>query len=110
MRFTRCLRPIVILCALMCVLAGVLQAAVAWASGPFQVLSTTATRFENLQYVEMVVQNGSHPLNRFKVHRVVQRHVPAHALQQSIILMPSLADTFAEYMVGIAPGGKGGSL
>src|SRR5712691_7321922 len=53
MSFKRCLRPIVILCALMCVLAGVLQAAVAWASGPFQVLSTTATHFENLQYVEI---------------------------------------------------------
>jgi len=90
---------------LMLVLAGVFQAAVAWASGPFQVISTTETHFSNFTYVEMVVQNGANPMNQFKAHRVVKRNVPDSALKQPIILMPSLANNFAEYMVGTAPGG-----
>lgn len=79
--------------------------AAAWASGPFQVISTTQTQFGNLDYLEMVVQNGPNPLNRFKVHRLVKRDVPDHALKQPILLMPSLANTFASYLVGTAPGG-----
>jgi pimeloyl-ACP methyl ester carboxylesterase len=90
---------------LLVVLAAVLQAAVAWASGPFQLISTTETRLGDFKYVEMVVQNGANPLNRFKVHRVVKHHVPDHALKQPIILMPSLANNFTEYTVGTTPGG-----
>lgn len=90
---------------LLVMFAGVLQGTAAWASGPFQVISTTTTDVGDFSHVEMVVQNGVNPLNRFKAHRVVKRHVPDHALKSSIILMPSLASNFAEYTVGTAPGG-----
>src|SRR5262245_19733252 len=90
---------------LMLVLAAVLQAAVAWASGPFQVISTTETRLGDFTYVKMVVQNGADPRNRFEANRVRKHSVPDHALKQPIILMPSLATNFTAYMVGTAPGG-----
>jgi pimeloyl-ACP methyl ester carboxylesterase len=90
---------------LLLVIAAVLQATAAWASGPFQIVSTSETRLGDFKYVEMVVQNGANPLNRFKVHRVVKRTVPDHALKQPLILMPSLANNFTAYTVGTAPGG-----
>jgi pimeloyl-ACP methyl ester carboxylesterase len=105
MNLDRLLRTIAILVALLLVSGGVLHAPVAWASGPFLVISTTETEFGNLDYLEMVVQNGANPLDRFKVHRLKKGNVPAHALKQPIILMPSLANTFESYIVGTAPGG-----
>ena len=92
-----------ILVALVLVASAVLPATMARASEPFQTISTSETQFGNLTYTEMVVQNGPEPLNRFKVHRLVKSDLPAHALKQPIILMPSLANTFAEYIVGTAP-------
>lgn len=83
----------------------VLQATVAWANGPFQVISTTTTHADGFTSLEMVVQNGAEPLNRFKVHRLTKQHLPDHALKQPIVLMPSLANNFTEYTVGTAPGG-----
>lgn len=98
-------RLILTLGVLSLVASSVLSATIAWASGPFLVISSTEAQFDNLTYTEMVVQNGPNPMNSFKVHRLVKSELPAHALKQPIILMPSLANTFAEYIVGTAPGG-----
>jgi pimeloyl-ACP methyl ester carboxylesterase len=55
------------------------------------------TIIEPLQKIDVVVQVGRNPINRFTMHYVSRRHSFSRG---SIILIPSLLNNFGEYMIG----------
>jgi pimeloyl-ACP methyl ester carboxylesterase len=81
---------------LLAVLASALTIQVALASGPYQITGTARSREGNLIRTEYTVRAGSHPLDRFKMVRVV-KDVPAQALRGSILLLPPLGPPFSFY-------------
>lgn len=77
----------------------------AWAA-PYQIISVAEQVIGKFKYTETVVQNGSDPRNRFKMHRVVKNHVPEQALKNPIILLPALGNNFSSYTVGLSADGS----
>lgn len=76
-------------------IAFAMEAATA-ASGPYQVVGTTESRERNLVRTEYTVKAGNHPLDRFKMVRLV-KDVPASSLRGSIFFLPPLGTTFSFY-------------
>ncbi len=84
------IRPFVLLVLL------ALAAQAAFGSGPYQITGTAASRDGDLVRTEYTVRAGSHPLDRFKMVRVV-KNGPAQALRGSILLLPPLGPPFSFY-------------
>ena len=82
--------------ALLAALGATLTAGAASASGPYQVVGSAESRDGNLVRTELTVKAGAHPLDRFKMVRVV-RDVPVSHLRGSILFLPPLGLTFTFY-------------
>jgi pimeloyl-ACP methyl ester carboxylesterase len=74
-------------------LAAVLVAVPAAASGPYAVTATATSRTGPLTRTELTIQAGVHPLDRFKMVRVAR----AHTGRGAILFLPPLGTTFAFY-------------
>lgn len=86
------LRRIVLLTAL----AALPAAGAAVAAGPYSIVGSAESREGNLVRTEYLVKVGAHPLDRFKMVRVV-KDVPAAQLRGSILLLPPLGPGYAFY-------------
>ena len=86
------------------VAACLLFAAPAFA-GTFHVVSSTTSTAHGLDHSVTVVQNGSDPLYRFHVDRVVEHGANGCDLRGAIILTPALGNNATLYTVGDDPGG-----
>jgi pimeloyl-ACP methyl ester carboxylesterase len=80
----------------------------AFAAGPYQVIGTGETHEGALVRTESLVQAGSHPLDRFKMTRLV-KNVPASQLQGSILFLPPLGSTFNGFYEQRDPNGAPGT-
>ncbi len=78
------------------VLAAVLTAGTAFATGPYRITGTAQSRDGSLVRSEFVVKAGPTPLDRFKMIRL-SKHVPSSRLRGSILFLPPLGTTFAFY-------------
>ncbi len=97
-------RPVLVTTA-----ALLLGAAHAAASGPYQVIGTAATTSGPLIRTELLIQAGPHPLDRFKMVRLVKDMPPA-TLAGSILLLPPLGPGFTFYEQRDASGAAGSSV
>jgi pimeloyl-ACP methyl ester carboxylesterase len=88
---------------------GLAIAAQASASGPYQIVGTTESRTGNLVRTEYNIKVGSHPLDRFRMVRVVRNGKPS-ALRGSILLLPPLGPTYPFYEQRDENGGVGTSI
>jgi pimeloyl-ACP methyl ester carboxylesterase len=88
---------------------GLAIAAQASASGPYQIVGTTESRTGNLVRTEYNIKVGSHPLDRFRMVRVVRNGNPS-ALRGSILLLPPLGPTYPFYEQRDENGGVGTSI
>jgi pimeloyl-ACP methyl ester carboxylesterase len=79
----------------------------AHASGPYQIAGTTATHNGSLVRTELVVRAGSHPLDRFKMIRLVRDGGPSRG---SILFLPPLGLTFTFYEQRDPNGAAGSSI
>lgn len=95
-------------CVLLAVL-GLLAASQAAASGPYQVTGMAVSQDHNLVRTEYTVQAGAHPLDRFKMTRLV-KDVPPSELRGSILLLFPLGTTFAFYEQRDPNGAFGSSI
>lgn len=84
------IRPFVLLVLL------ALAAQAVFASGPYQITGTATSRDGDLVRTEYTVRAGSHPLDRFKMIRIL-KNGPAQALRGSILLLPPLGPPFSFY-------------
>lgn len=75
---------------------GLLIAVQASAAGPYQIVGTTQSRIGNLVRTEYNISAGSHPLDRFRMVRVVKAGNPS-SLRGSILLLPPLGPTYPFY-------------
>jgi hypothetical protein len=66
------------------------------AAGPYSIVGSVESREGNLVRTEYLVKVGAHPLDRFKMVRVV-KDVPAAQLRGSILLLPPLGPGYAFY-------------
>src|SRR6478672_1693068 len=82
------IRPFVLLVLL------ALAAPAAFGSGPYLITGTAASRDGDLVRTEYTVRAGSHPLDRFKMVRLVK---DGPALRGSILLLPPLGPPFSFY-------------
>jgi len=73
-----------------------LAAQAAFGSGPYQITGTATSRDGDLVRTEYTVRAGSHPLDRFKMVRIL-KNGPAQALRGSILLLPPLGPPFSFY-------------
>jgi pimeloyl-ACP methyl ester carboxylesterase len=88
---------------------GLCLSAAASAAGPYQVIGTAESRTGNLVRTEATVRAGAHPLDRFKMIRLVQDD-PASPLRGSILFLPPLGSSFAFYEQRDGSGGVGTSI
>lgn len=88
---------------------GLTIAVQASASGPYQITGTTESRTGNLVRTEYAVSAGSHPLDRFRMVRLV-KDAPASTLRGSILLLPPLGPGFPFYEQRDESGGRGTSI
>lgn len=95
--------------ALLATLGIALAAEAAIAAGPYEVVGTAESRVGNLVRTEYTVKAGSHPLDRFKMVRLV-KEVPAASLRGSILLLPPLGPTFSFYEQRDLSGAVGTSI
>lgn len=95
--------------ALSLALGAALAVEAANASGPYQIVGTAESREGNLVRTEYTVKAGIHPLDRFKMVRLV-KDVPLQSLQGSILLLPPLGPTFSFYEQRDASGAMGTSI
>ncbi|HYG62425.1 MAG TPA: hypothetical protein VEL74_07575, partial [Thermoanaerobaculia bacterium] len=77
--------------------------------GPYQITGTVENRVGNLVRTELTVQAGTHPLDRFKMVRLV-KDGPARQLVGSILLLPPLGPGFTFYEQRDESGGVGTSI
>src|SRR5947209_10789495 len=82
---------------LLALLLGMLAARGALASGPYQITGTASSRDGDLVRTEYTVRAGSHPLDRFKMVRLVKGDAAARELRGSILLLPPLGPPFSFY-------------
>jgi hypothetical protein len=78
------------------------------ASESYEVVGAKTTQVEQLLRTETLIQVGSHPLDRFKMVRLV-RDVPAEKLRGAIIFLPPLSTTYEFYEQRDASGAVGTS-
>lgn len=95
--------------ALLLALGAALAVEAATASGPYQVVGAAESREGNLVRTEYTVKAGNHPLDRFKMVRLV-KDAPVQSLQGSILLLPPLGPTFTFYEQRDASGAMGSSI
>ena len=88
---------------------GLAIAVQASASGPYQIVGTTESRTGNLVRTEYNIKVGSHPLDRFRMVRVVKDGNPS-SLRGSILLLPPLGPTYPFYEQRDENGGVGTSI
>ncbi|HEX7180607.1 MAG TPA: alpha/beta hydrolase, partial [Thermoanaerobaculia bacterium] len=88
---------------------GFALASEAAAAGPYQIIGTAETRTGNLIRTEYTVKVGAHPLDRFKMVRVVKAS-PASQLRGSILFLPPLGSTFSFYEQRDGSGSGGRSI
>lgn len=88
---------------------GFALASEAAASGPYQIIGTAETRTGNLVRTEYTVKVGAHPLDRFKMVRLVMDGGPS-GLRGSILFLPPLGTTFSFYEQRDDSGGAGTSI
>jgi pimeloyl-ACP methyl ester carboxylesterase len=81
---------------LLAVLAALLASGAAFATGPYTIVGSAESREGTLVRTEYLVKVGAHPLDRFKMTRVV-KDVPADQLRGSILLLPPLGPSFSFY-------------
>lgn len=81
----------------------------AGASGPYSITGTAVSEDHNLIRTEYTVQAGAHPLDRFKMTRLV-KDVPASQLRGSILFFFPLGTTFAFYEQRDPNGAFGSSI
>jgi pimeloyl-ACP methyl ester carboxylesterase len=97
------IRPFVLLVLL------ALAAQAAFGSGPYLITGTATSRDGDLVRTEYTVRAGSHPLDRFKMIRIV-KDGPAQALRGSILLLPPLGPPFSFYEQRDPSGAPGTSI
>jgi len=90
-------------------LALLLAAQAALASGPYQVTLTTQASANGLARTEYTVQAGAHPLDRFKMVRLA-RESGGGPSRGSILFLPPLGLTFTFYEQRDASGAVGTSI
>ncbi|HYO16778.1 MAG TPA: hypothetical protein VE685_26570 [Thermoanaerobaculia bacterium] len=88
---------------------GLTIAVQASASGPYQIVGTTESRTGNLVRTEYTIKVGSHPLDRFRMVRLVKNGNPS-ALRGSILLLPPLGPTYPFYEQRDENGGVGTAM
>ncbi len=86
-----------------------LAASGVWAASPYQVTGTGVSRDHNLVRTEYRVQAGAHPLDHFRMTRLV-KDVPASALRGSILFLFPLGTTFGFYEQRDPDGAFGSSI
>jgi pimeloyl-ACP methyl ester carboxylesterase len=91
------------------VLALAFAAQAALASGPYQVTFTTQASANGLTRAEYTVQAGAHPLDRFKMVRLVREN-GAGPSRGSILFLPPLGLTFTFYEQRDPNGALGSSI
>ncbi len=94
---------------LLLVLAAVLAARAALASGPYQITATVQTQNDGFVRTEYSVKAGAHPLDRFKMVRVT-RNGGADRSRGSILFLPPLGLTFTFYEQRDPNGAPGSSI
>jgi pimeloyl-ACP methyl ester carboxylesterase len=94
---------------LLAALGSALAAQGAQASGPYQIAGTARSQDGDLIRTEYTVRAGSHPLDRFKMVRVV-KDVPVSAQRGSILLLPPLGPPFSFYEQRDPDNARGSSI
>jgi pimeloyl-ACP methyl ester carboxylesterase len=94
---------------LLLVLAAALTARAALASGPYQITATVQTRDYGFVRTEYSVRAGAHPLDRFKMVRVIRDGAAGH-LRGSLLFLPPLGTTFSFYEQRDTNGAPGSSI
>lgn len=89
------------------VILGLAIAVQASASGPYQIVGTTETRTGNLVRTEYTISAGSHPLDRFRMVRLVRDGAPSRG---SILFLPPLGPTYPFYEQRDENGGVGTAI
>lgn len=101
-----------VLAAIFAMLLGLAAAAEAGHHDPLEgyvVAGTTESRIGNFIRTEFVIRAGSHPLDRFKMVRLVEES-PVGGRRGSILFLPPLGTTFAFYEQRDEGGGLGSSI
>ena len=90
-------------------LAAVFAAQAALASGPYQITATVQTQNDGFVRTEYSVRAGAHPLDRFKMVRVIRDGAAGH-LRGSLLFLPPLGTTFSFYEQRDTNGAPGSSI
>lgn len=93
---------------LLLVLAAALTAQAALA-GPYQITATVQTQNDGFVRTEYSVRAGAHPLDRFKMVRVIRDGAAGH-LRGSLLFLPPLGTTFSFYEQRDTNGAPGSSI
>ena len=96
-------------CVLLLVLAAALVSQAALASGPYQITATVQTQNDGFVRTEYSVRAGAHPLDRFKMVRVIRDGAAGH-LRGSLLFLPPLGTTFSFYEQRDTNGAPGSSI
>jgi pimeloyl-ACP methyl ester carboxylesterase len=91
------------------VLAAAFAAQAALASGPYQITATVQTRNGGFVRTEYSVRAGAHPLDRFKMVRLIRDGAAGH-LRGSLLFLPPLGTTFSFYEQRDTNGAPGSSI
>ncbi|HEY3569856.1 MAG TPA: hypothetical protein VGP73_18120 [Thermoanaerobaculia bacterium] len=81
----------------------------ALASGPYQITATVQTQNGGFVRTEYSVRAGAHPLDRFKMVRVIRDGAADH-LRGSLLFLPPLGTTFSFYEQRDTNGAPGSSI
>src|SRR3954454_23763763 len=96
-------------CVLLLALAAALMAQAALASGPYQITATVQTQNGGFVRTEYSVRAGAHPLDRFKMVRLIRDGAAGH-LRGSLLFLPPLGTTFSFYEQRDTNGAPGSSI
>jgi pimeloyl-ACP methyl ester carboxylesterase len=91
------------------VLAAAFAAQAALASGPYQITATVQTQNGGFVRTEYSVRAGAHPLDRFKMVRLIRDGAAGH-LRGSLLFLPPLGTTFSFYEQRDTNGAPGSSI
>ncbi len=94
---------------LLLALAAALVSQAALASGPYQITATVQTQNGGFVRTEYSVRAGAHPLDRFKMVRVIRDGAADH-LRGSLLFLPPLGTTFSFYEQRDTNGAPGSSI